>query len=245
MTEEEVTSARADNEGSPEQIGETYGALYKLAGVAVLLMLLLMVLSIAGYLRWPVAAGTTPTEEIYALTQTNIWAAFIALDLGVSVSSVLSCLVLAALYGVLRSRSEGLALVALILGLVSVAAMVSARGVLEVFTLADQHAFAQGPEEELRLLAAGDAILAQFHGAAWHISILLGAVSYAISSWLMRESPYFGMRTATVGLATNLAACLFWIPSLGTAMLFLSMLGWMLWAPMLAVAFFRTGRPPE
>jgi len=60
--------------------------LYVIGGIAVFANLVLMLVSVIGYILWPYAAGVTPTQDIYTLVQTNIWAAFIALDLGVSIT---------------------------------------------------------------------------------------------------------------------------------------------------------------
>ncbi len=98
--------------------------LYAIGGIAVFTNLVLMLVSVMGYIRWPYAAGVTPTQEIYTLVQTNIWAAFIALDLGVSITNLVSIFIYLALYVALRQVDEAYALIALILGLVAVAAMI-------------------------------------------------------------------------------------------------------------------------
>ena len=71
---------------------------YIIGGVVAITILMIMLVSVAGYIVWPYAAGVTPTLEIFNLVQTNIWAAFIALDLGLSISNLVSILIYLSLY---------------------------------------------------------------------------------------------------------------------------------------------------
>ena len=64
--------------------------LYRLAGVAVLSMAAIIVLSIAGFAIWPYAPGTNTTTEIFTLIQSNRLAGLVVLDLGVTASTPLS-----------------------------------------------------------------------------------------------------------------------------------------------------------
>lgn len=84
---------------------------FRIAAVAGPLMMAMMLFSIIGFAIWPVAAGTTPTAEIFALTQTNTWAAFIALARGVSVSNLISIPAVLAFYASLRTVNPQRALV--------------------------------------------------------------------------------------------------------------------------------------
>lgn len=227
---------------SPNSAEPHWNDLYRLGGIAVIINLAVMAISVAGYLIWPYAAGTTPTEEIFALIQNNLWAAFIALDLGVSIGNLFSILIYLALYAALRHVKASSALIALALGLFALAAMVAARPVLEIFTLSNASASAVTEADKLLYLAAGESLLVQFHGAAWHTSIFLGALASLIFATLMRHSPYFGRALANIGMVTFAIGSFFWLPGIGVMLLFLNMLGTVPWSILLARAFFRLAK---
>jgi hypothetical protein len=216
--------------------------IYLIGGIAVLANLVLMLVSVLGYILWPYAAGVTPTQEIYTLVQTNIWAAFIALDLGVSITNLVSIFLYLALYVALRRVDEAYALIALILGLVAVTAMIVARPVFEIFTLSGLYASAETAMDKGTYLAAGESLLVQFHGAAWHISMFLGALAFLINALLMRRSQFFGQTLAYIGIVTFSIGTLFWVPVVGLMFLFLSMLGSVLWSILLGRDLFRLAK---
>ena len=105
--------------------------LYRLGAITSVAVLVVMLISVVGYIAWPNAAGVTPTLDIFNLIQTNIWAAFIALDLGLSISNLISIFIYLALYVILRRVNETFGLIALALGLVAVAALIAARPVFD------------------------------------------------------------------------------------------------------------------
>ena len=216
--------------------------LYRLGGIAVLTNLAVMLVSVVGYVIWPNAAGTTPTEEIFALIQNNLWAAFIALDLGVSIGNLVSILIYLALYIALRRVKASSALIALALGLFALAAMIAARPVLEIFTLSNAYAEAATESDKVLYLTAGESLLVQFHGAAWHTSIFFGSLASLIFASLMRHSPDFGRTLAHIGIVTFAIGTFFWLPGIGVMLLFLNMLGSVPWSILLARAFFRLAK---
>jgi hypothetical protein len=216
--------------------------LYRIGGVAVIANLAVMLVSVAGYIVWPYAAGTTPTEEIFALIQNNPWAAFIALDLGVSVGNLISIFIYLALYIALRQVKASTALIALTLGLVALAAMIAARPVLEIFTLSNAYASAITEADKRLYLTAGESLLVQFHGAAWHTSILFGSLASLIFATLMRHSPHFGRALAYIGMVAFGIGAFFWLPGIGLIFLFLNMLGSVPWSILLGRALFRLAK---
>lgn len=216
--------------------------LYTIGGIAVFMNLVLMLVSVMGYIRWPYAAGVTPTQEIYTLAQTNIWAAFIALDLGVSITNLVSIFIYLTLYIALRRVDEAYALIALVLGLVAVTAMIAARPVFEILTLSGLHASAGTDVDKSLYLVAGESLLVHFHGAAWHISMFLGALASLINALLMWRSQFFGRTLAYIGIITFTIGAFFWVPVLGLMFLFLSMLGSVPWSILLGRDLFRLAK---
>jgi hypothetical protein len=216
--------------------------LYRLGGLASVTVLVVMLFSVAGYIVWPNAAGVTPTLEIFNLVQTNIWASFIALDLGLSISNLVSTFIYLALYMALKHTDKTFALIALVLGLIATAALIAARPVFEIFTLSDLYMAAETDMEKSLFLAAGETLLVQFHGAAWHTYMFLGAVASLINAVLMLRSQSFSRVLAYVGILTFSVTALFWVPIVGFMLLFVAMFFSVPWYILLARDLFRLAR---
>ena len=91
-------------------------------------------------------------------------------------------------------------------------------------------------------LATGEALLAQFSGTAYLGNTFLGGLSLLISSLLMLRSKSFSRAAAYVGIITNLAVCLFFVPVVGTYLLFLCIPGYLIWYVQLGRSFMQLGR---
>jgi hypothetical protein len=216
--------------------------LYTTGGGIAITILVIMVVSVAGYIAWPNAAGVTPTVEIFNLVQTNVWAAFIALDLGLSITNLISIILYLALYMALRNVSETFALTSLILGLVAAASLIAARPLFEIFTLSNLYSAAGSEIEQALYLTTGETLLVQFHGAAWHTYMFLGALASLIDALLMLRSQSFSRVLAYIGIITFAINLLFWIPVVGFMLLFVAMLFSVPWYILLARDFFRLAK---
>lgn len=137
--------------------------------------------------------------------------------------------------------NESYALVALALGLVGAALIVPARPMSELLSLSDLHAAATTDAARSQYLAAGEALLALFNGTAFLVNTSLGGISLLTSSFLMLRSDVFSKLTAYVGIATNIGVCGLFVPGIGTALLFLSLPGYVIWYILLARTFFQLG----
>ena len=217
--------------------------LYLLGGIAAIVLVAVMMLSVGLFIVWPNAPGITATVDIFTLIQENRLAGLTALDLGVSLSNLVSILLYLALYVALRQINRSSALIALAFGLVAVASLIAARPIFEIFTLSAHHSSTASDLERSRYLAAGEALLVLFHGTAFKTYILLGGLSLLISSWLMLQSRPFGKPAAYIGMAGNAISLGFLLPQIGAYFAFLSMLILAVWFILLARTFLRLGRP--
>jgi hypothetical protein len=216
--------------------------LYRVAGIAAVISIFVILLSIVGYFFWPYAPGSRTTEEIYLLLQSNPLGGLISLDLLLLVGNLLSILLFLALYVSLKPVNESYALIALVIGLIGVVLLVPARPILELFALSKLYAGAANEVAQSRYLAAGEPLLAMFDGTGWFTNTLLGALSLLISSLLMLRSRLYSRATAYVGIVTNAAVCGFFLPGLGLFLLFLSLPGYITWYFLLARRFFQLSK---
>ncbi len=215
--------------------------LYRLSVWAAIVSELILLLALATFFIWPYAPGSSTTETIFALLQSNPLGGAISLDLFLLVGNLVTLPLFVVLYVSLKPINPSYALMALVTGIVAVVLIVPARPILEMFALSGRYAAAD-PVSQGRILAAGDALLAAFNGTSWAGNTFLGGLSLLVSSVLMLRSNVYGRLTAVVGIATNVAVCSFFLPVIGVVLLFLTVPGYMLWYALLARSLFRASR---
>ncbi len=216
--------------------------LYRIGGIAAIGFEILIILGGIAFVIWPYLPGQAPTEGIFRAIQDNRLGGLMALDFLLLLSNLLGILFFLALYVSLKPVNESYALIALVLGLVAAVLIVPARPISELLSLSDLHAAAATDAARSQYLAAGEALLALFNGTAFLVNTSFGGISLLISSFLMLRSNAFSKPAAYVGIATNIAVCCFFVPVIGTYLLFLSLPGYVVWYILLARTFFRLGQ---
>ncbi|HTX79664.1 MAG TPA: DUF4386 family protein, partial [Longilinea sp.] len=203
--------------------------LYKAAGIAAIVSEAVILSGLVTYFIWPYAPGNKTTEEIFTLLHNNLFGGLVSLDLFLLLGNVFSILIFLGLYVSLKPVNESYALFALALGLIGVVLLFPARPIFELVSLSAAYTAAASEAARSQYLAAGTALLSLFDGTGWIANTLLGGISLLISSLLMLRGGIYSKATAIVGIATNVATCCFFIPVIGTFLLFLSLPGLMAW----------------
>jgi len=211
--------------------------LYTLGWIVSIVLAIIPIVAVIAYFIWPYAPGVLTTAEIFEMVQSDPVGALMALDFFVLLGGLVSIILLLALYAALKEVHEAYALIALILGLVSVAAIVAGRPIAEIFTLSNQYA-AVAETEQGYYLAAGEALIPTFHGTAWMVYAAGMAISYLITSYLMLRSDIFSRPTAYVGFATNITIGLFFLPAIGPLLMFIGTILGIIWSIQLARRFY-------
>jgi hypothetical protein len=231
-----VTASIADTASDPR-----WRDLYRAAGIAAIVSEIVIILGLVTYFIWPYAPGRESTETIFRNLQSDTLGALISLDVFLYIGNLFSILLFLALYVSLRPVNESLALIALAVGLVAVVLLIHARPLMELYALSSKYAAATTEATRNQYLAAGEALLASFDGVGWFLNTLLGGLSLLVSSILMLRSSLYGKAIAYVGIASNVAVCCFFIPVIGIFLLFISVLGYVIWYFMLARRFLLLG----
>jgi hypothetical protein len=211
-------------------------SLYMIGAVAALLSIVIIPLSIVAFFIWPLWP-----ENILLAIQEDWLAGLMGLDFMYLLSNVLAIPFFLVLYVTLKEVDDGWALVALTLGLLGLACLVPSRPILEMFTLSDQYAAAATDAERAVYHAAGEAVLAHFHGMAYHAHYVLGSASLLISSFLMLRSDTFSRATAYVGIVSNIVVFGLYVPEVGVYISMLSVVGYFLWYVLIARRLFQLG----
>ena len=214
--------------------------LYRVGGVAALVMLILMVVQIVVYTIWP---PPDTAEGYFTLFQNNWFLGLLSLDLLYIIDSVLLILIYLALYAVLRRAGQTSMLIAVVLGIVGVAAYFASNTAFEMLSLSNQYAAAVTEAQRATLLTAGKVMLETYKGTAFDIYYVLNTIVLFIVSPIMLRSKLFSGKTAYLGL---LAGVLMLIPSsagtIGIYFSLASLVPWAVWLVLIARRLFRFGR---
>ena len=216
--------------------------LYRIAGIAAIISIAVIILGFVTYFIWPFTPGVESTESILRFLQRNRLGGLISLDFFLFVGNLFSLMLFLALYVSLKQVNESYALIALALGLIGLVLLIPSRPISELFTLSRLYASTPSEAARSQYLAASEALLTLFNGTSWFMNTLLGGISLLISSLLMLRSNLYSRATAYVGIFTNAVVCGFFIPVVGTMLLFLSLPGYMIWYILLARRFFQMAR---
>jgi len=219
-----------------ETTNSDWKTLYKISGTAALVSVALIPITAVAFFIWPLFP--CPALEIFALIQADRLAGLMSLDFLYLLGNLVAFPIFLALYVTLKRTNESLALIALALGLVGLVSIISARPVFEMLSLSDQYAAATSDVQRAQFLAAGEAMLALFHGTAFNAHYILGSASLLISAALMLRSETYSKMTAYVGLITNIVVFGLYIPRIGVYISLLSVLGYLLWNIMIARRLF-------
>ncbi|HTP10041.1 MAG TPA: hypothetical protein VMP08_17415 [Anaerolineae bacterium] len=216
--------------------------LYRIGGIASLLVAVLIVFAVLAYLIWPYTPGVKSTENILLTLHTNRLSGLIALDVLTVPIVLLNVLPLLALYAALKRVNESYALIALVFGVIAVPMLLTARPITEMVMLSDKFAAATTEAVRSQYLAAGDALLEHFSGTAWMVESFCLIISGLISALLMLRSAVFGKGTAYVGIATSLFGFGFIIPVIGPLLFLVNTVLSIAFSVLMARGFFRLGR---
>jgi hypothetical protein len=176
------------------------------------------------------------------LLKSNPFGGLVSLDLFLFVGNLFGILLYLALYVSLEQVNKSYALVALAVGLIAidVAGPVPAAG----GNAESQQAVCQCDQRSRQGAISGNRRHAPGN-FQWHRLVhehLAGRHFPACaSSILMLRGRIYSKATAIVGIITNAVVCGFFIPGLGTFLLFLSLPGYMIWYFLLAKRFFQLG----
>jgi hypothetical protein len=216
--------------------------IYSIGAISAILSEIILVFGIFAFFIYPFAPGNKSTETIFMLLQNDKFGGLISLDFHLVMGNLFGILVFLALYVSLKQVNESIALIALVVGLVADILIIPARPISELFALSGLYSSATTDAAKSLYLAAGEALLSMFNGTSWFVNTLFGGLSLLVSSLLMLRSNVFSKATAYVGIVTNAAVCLFFIPGIGSFFLLLSLPGYMIWYAQLTRHFLKLAK---
>jgi len=195
--------------------------LYAVGGAAALFM---VVITLAQFVVFAVAPP--PLEgnagDWFALFQKSPVLGLLGFEFSLVIYALLSVVVAVALFAALRPASPSLTVLFLVLSVIGGMAFVVARPALEMLSLSNQFSAAATDAQKVALLAAGEAMVAVFHGTAFQVSYILGSITGLVIAAAMLRSGVFSRATAYLRIASSVFDFGLFIPGIGLVISLLS-----------------------
>jgi hypothetical protein len=227
---------------APPTFDPRYKTLYRLGGIASIVIALSIALAIAAFFIWPYKGSNTSIEAIFTLLQTDRLGGLISLDISMLLIAPINILMFLAIYAALRRVDESIALIALVLALIAVVLVIVCRPLIELTVLSDHYAAATDPTEKLRFLAAGEVLRSSLDGTAWVMQTVFFMFAGLINCRLMLRTRFFSKATAWLGIIISAIGLGFFLPTIGLLFLFLNTIGSVLWCLLVARDLFKIAR---
>ena len=179
----------------------SWNSLYKVGGISALIIVGLMPLQMVVFLIWPPPSTVT---EWFTLFEENAFVGLVDRDILLIADYILLIVIFLALWSALRRTNESFVTLALIVQIVSTATYFSSAIAFEMLSLSNQYLAATTDNQRTILLAAGQAILANWQGTSFNISyILSGTALLTISLVMIKNRLLFSKPTAFAGIAAE------------------------------------------
>lgn len=207
------------NESYRETTEFAWKPLYKIGVVAALAQIVIIAVQAPIFILYP-----QPTTVIGHFTQlqSNKLIGLLDLDLMLLLAEVFAALVLFSLYSALRRVRPALMATALTTGLGGIALFFAVNPTFSLLYLSDQYAAATTDAQRAALLAAGEALWANYNGTAFALFFILSGIAYLIIAAVMLRSGIFNKATAYTGILMGAMMLIPPLPPVGTIGLALS-----------------------
>ncbi len=214
-------------------------SLYRIAAIAVVLMIFIVPIQIAVFSIEPPPSTALGWFELF---QDNALLGLLSFEVLFIVYGVLAIPLSLALYVALRRTDPALMALYIALTIAGSAALFSARPALEMLHLSGQYATATTDAQQTLYLAAGEGLLAIFHGTSYMVSYLLGSITGLILSIVMLRSTIFNRTTACVRIVSSILDFGLFLPVVGLYVSAFSAMLLFVWNIMIARRLFQLGR---
>ncbi len=234
-----ITPSQTYGDNAAEIADPRWRGLFTAGGVAAFSMLVLMIVQIIVFVIWP---PPTTVAGYFSLFHESWLLGLLSLDLLYIVDSVLLILIYLAVYLVLRRAGESAMLIALVFGIVGIAAYFASNTAFEMLSLSNQYAAVTSEAQRATLLTAGQVMLETYKGTAFDIYYVLNTIVLFIFSLVMLRSKFFSKATAYLGF---LAGILMIVPStagtLGLYFSLASLVPWAIWLVLVGKQLLQSG----
>jgi hypothetical protein len=228
-----------------EQDDSSWGPVYRIGGWAALAAVALVLINAPVLMLNPI-----PTTVLghFQQIQRNKIVGLIDLDLMFLISQLLFAAVYVALFGALHKVRRLAATLATGIGLSSILLYIAVNPTFSFLYLSDQYAAATTEVQRTSLLAAGEAVWANYQGTGFGIAYVLGGVAILMFAFVMLRSHVFNRPTGYVGMVLGILMLVPPLPALGTfavVVSYLSLLPVMVWEALVGWRLLVLARLPR
>ena len=207
--------------------------LYKLGSVSAILLVVIIIVTGIVFVMEPQPLDGTALDW-FRLFQKNPILGLVEFELLMIIYVIVSIPVGLSLFTLLRLVNPPWMLMYLVLSIIGTMCFMVARPAFEMLSLSNGYTSATTETEKAIFLAAGQTLVATFHGTAFHISYILGSITGLIISFAMLQSNIFGKAFAYVRIASSICDLGLYIPVIGIYISMLSVLFLFVWNIMIA-----------
>jgi hypothetical protein len=212
-------------------------SLYNVAGVVALIMVVFIPIQLIVFFSNP---PPNTVIDWFTFFQNNWIIALLDMDLLLIVDQIFVSVIFLALYIALRETNQSLMAIALVAGLLGIAAYFASSVCFDMLALSNQYAAATTDAQRSMLLAAGQVALTTYQGTAFDVGYVLEGIGLLLTALVMLRSTLFSKTTAIVGIVLGIMSLL--PPTAGTIGLFCalgSLIPLVIWSVLIALRFFQ------
>jgi len=177
--------------------------LCRIAGIAAFILIVYSVVTMVLL----ITIGTQPltVEECFQMLQENKMVGLLRLDILTVLFIPLYYVLFAGLYFSLKESNQGITTLSVVLVFIGITLFLATPSVFSWLFLSNRYAGAVTPEEQRRLIAAGEVLFASdmWHGTGAIVGSVLTQMGGIFISWVMLRSAVFSKLTAYTGLVTH------------------------------------------
>jgi hypothetical protein len=207
---------RQEQDADPNRPDSKWRRLYRYGGICSLIMVAIVPIQIVVFV---VSPPPQTVEGWFKLFQESALLGLLSFELLFLLYGILSVPLSLSLYFALRRTNPPIAILYIALSMLSVVAVFTARPAFEMLHLSGQYAAATTEAQRAVCLAAGQSMLAIWHGTAFTVCYVLGSVTGLIVSLLMLQGKIFAKGIAYIRILSSVLDFTLFIPVIG---LFLS-----------------------
>lgn len=220
--------------------------LYKIGGTAALFMAgITLTQFIVFTVEPPPLEGNA--SDWFALFQKSALLGLLGFESLLIIYAILAILVAVVLFVALKSTNQSLTTLFLILSAIGGMAFIVARPAFEMLSLSNQYSVATTDAQRAVFVAAGESMVAVFHGTAFQVSYILGSITGFLIATVMLQSAVFSRSTAYLRMASSLLDFGIYMPGIGLYLSLFSVVFLMIFNIMVARRLFQlsSGRSQE
>jgi hypothetical protein len=192
---------------------DNFKLLNKIGAISSLFLVIIIIIQFIVFVVAPPPSGGA--QAWFALFQKDKLLGLVSFELLMVVYTILSVFLSLALSLVLWRTNKSLIAIYLTITIVGVICFIASRPAFEMLSLSSQYATATTEIQKNTFLAAGESMLAIFHGTAFYVSYILGSIAGFIISIVMLQSKIFSKATAYTRIASSIFDFGLFIPLIG------------------------------